>query len=173
MQDLDPPAIPFLFKLDAELHKSKFTVWRNISWHDGSELPIFAFKNTWFLGPLSISLFLKEVDRVSIDDLSVFTEECFQYLQRSTPKSKNAPWVRPYLNIPVLVSENLAPEAINFVCKKGSIEKPNIFWTLFALPVLINAENRQIYYFRKKKFYGWLIYTIYQKLVERLIVQNL
>ncbi len=56
MQDLNPPAIPFLFKLDAELQRSKFTVWRNISWKDGSEIPLFAFKNCWIPYPISTSM---------------------------------------------------------------------------------------------------------------------
>ncbi len=175
MQDLDPPAIPFLFKLDTELRKSKFTVWRNISWHDGSEIPIFAFKNCWFVSQFSISLFLKDTDRVSVNDLNLLTEACLQYLERPRSKSTKAPWSTPYLIILILVSEHLAQEAIDFVCKNDAIKKHNIFWKEVSVcPVLINSNIDQIYYSQKKQLFGGALYHwLFKNLVERLIVQNL
>src|SRR5271170_6817925 len=109
MQDLDPPAIPFLFKVDAELRKSKFTVWRNISWHDGSEVPIFAFKNSWIPYPISISVFVRELDPVSVSDLKSFAQDCLKYVQRTVPKTTRSPWFRQYICIPVLIAEKHAP----------------------------------------------------------------
>jgi hypothetical protein len=174
MQDIEPPALPFLFKLDAELRRSKFTVWRNISWHDGSEIPIFAFKNCWFLPQFSISLFVREVDDISVDNIKVFTEECFQYLQRNTTsKSKRTIWARPYLNILVLVSEHIAADAIDFVSQNGPIKKTIALWKLFAFPILINSNTRQTYYCKKKRLYGWMYYWLFHELVERFVVQNL
>ena len=173
MQELNLPAMPFLFKLDAELRKSNFTVWRNISWTDGSEIPIFAFKNCWWIGSHSFSLFLKEVDKVSMDDFDLFMEDCFHYLQRKAPQSKKVLWARPYMYISVLAAEHITPEVIDFVCKKGAIRKQKGFSQTLAFPVLINFENKQIYYFRKKKLYGYFAYWLFQELVQRLIVQKL
>jgi len=171
MNDLNLPATTFLFHLDERLRESGFTVWRNISWPAEAEVLIFGYKNIWFPYPMSISLFLAEFEHISANSIKIFANDCLKYVQRTVPKTSRAMWFRQYSYIPVLVSENISTDAVDFVSKIHRPQK-NFFLMDYPFPVLINSQNKEIYYYRKHTYYGWLLNIFHQKLVDRLVVQN-
>ncbi len=128
-----------LSRLDRNLAREKFKVWREPSWEDGTNLPILGIKDVLLPWPHCQGVFLKEVESISINEIRDFADQCLGYMQRTKPVMIKSKLITQYVTIPALAANNLEPEAVQFVLAG---ELPKFFSNDVPYPVLLNLARR-------------------------------
>jgi hypothetical protein len=129
-------------RLDGNLTREKFKVWREPAWEDGTLLPICGLKDVLMPWPHCQGVFLKEFDSVTVSDIRDFAEQCLTYMQRTKPVMFKSKLITQYVIVPALASNNIDIDAEAFV--RGG-ELPKFFSTDVPYPILLDLSRRKLH----------------------------
>ena len=164
----DPVFKLFVNELVYRLEKSKFKVWRHVSWGEHDELPLLAFRDVVF--PLSQCqcFFVREVDVASVELFKTLNSDCLTYIQRTKPKIWGNPYLAQYLTIMCVVADKFDDETLEFV-KQGRLPRQWRWTSDMPFPVLLNKSTRSVHYYTGWGFAGGAIYPILRGLVRTYV----
>jgi len=131
-----------LTRLDRSLERHKFKVWREVSWEDGSLLPLCGLKDSILPWPHAAGFFLKEFDAVDVGSIRDFARECLTYMQLNKPVMLKSKLITQYVVLPCLAADSITDEAARFVLS-GAL--PEFFSTDVPFPILLDLSVRKFY----------------------------
>jgi hypothetical protein len=129
-------------RLDRNLAREKYKVWRDASWEDGSLLPVCGLKDALLPWPHAAGVFLKEYESVGVGDIRDFADQCLTYMQRTKPVIFKSKLMTQYVIVPCLASTSVGSDAVQFV---QSGELPKFFSTDVPYPVLLDLSQRKLH----------------------------
>lgn len=127
-------------RVDRNLAREKFKVWREASWEDGSNLPVSGIKDVLLPWPHCQGVFLKEFEVVTVNDVRDFADQCLSYMQRTKPVMIKSKLITQYVIVPALAANSIDAEAVRFVLAG---ELPKFFSTDVPYPVLLDMSQRK------------------------------
>ncbi|MCH2193211.1 hypothetical protein [Kordia sp.] len=125
------------------------------------------FRWSWMLTQLNTFYVVSDLKAttITVETIESNLKESFNY-----GKKNYKGWPRGFQSaigvVNILISENVSEEA-KVYCKKLKSGKK---WAGFAIPVVIDASKKEIFFFDKKPMWGMIYFPYFKRMIEELTV---